>query len=58
MNKNLNLETHYENILASQNYMAKPNVAWAVDFTSFELIKGKKIYVFICMDVFTNKIKY
>lgn len=47
---------YYENVLANQNYIAKPNTAWAADFTSFELVKGKKIYVFICIDLFTNKI--
>ena len=33
---------YYENILAQQNYLAKPNLAWAADFTSFELSNGKK----------------
>lgn len=47
---------YYENILANQNYIAKPNIAWAADFTSFELVNGRKIYVFICIDVFSNKI--
>jgi len=47
---------YYENILAQQNYLAKPNVAWAADFTSFELSNGRKIYVFICIDIFTNKV--
>lgn len=30
---------YYENLLSNQNYIAKPNTAWAVDFTSFELVK-------------------
>ena len=47
---------YYENLLANQNYLARPNVAWAADMTSFELDQGKKIYVFFCIDVFTNKI--
>ena len=47
---------YYENILSNQNYIAKPNTAWSADFTSFELVKGRKIYVFICIDLFTNKI--
>ena len=47
---------YYENILAQQNYVVKLNVAWAADFTSFELSNGRKIYVFICIDIFTNKI--
>ena len=47
---------YYENLLANQNYLARPNVAWAADITSFELDQGKKVYVFFCIDVFTNKI--
>lgn len=47
---------YYENILANQNYVARPNVAWAADITSFELNQGKKVYVFFCVDVFSNKI--
>ena len=47
---------YYENILSNQNYIAKPNTVWSADFTSFELVKGRKIYVFICVDLFTNKI--
>ena len=47
---------YYENILAHQNYVAKPNTVWAADFTSFELVNGRKIYVFICIDIFSNKI--
>ena len=47
---------YYENILLNQNYIAKPNPAWSADFTSFELVKRRKIYVFICIDLFTNKI--
>lgn len=37
---------YYENVLANQNYVAKPNTAWAADFTSFELDENKKVPVF------------
>ena len=47
---------YYENLLAHQNYVAKPKTVWAADFTSFELDQGKKVYVFFCIDIFTNKI--
>ena len=47
---------YYENILAHQNYVAKPNKIWAADFTSFELVNRRKSYVFICIDIFSNKI--
>lgn len=42
--------------MANQNYIAKPNTAWAADFTSFELDKGKKVHVFFCIDIFTNRV--
>ena len=47
---------YYENILANQNYVTIPNVAWAADITSFELNQGKKVYVFFFVYVFSNKI--
>ena len=47
---------YYENLLSNQNYIAKPNVVWSADITSFELDQGKKIYVFFCIDIFTNRI--
>ena len=47
---------YYENILSSQNYTAKPNIAWSADMTSFDLDKGKKVHVFFCIDIFTNNI--
>jgi integrase len=46
---------YYENLLENHNYIAKPDVAWVADITSFELNKGKKIYVFFCIDIFTNR---
>lgn len=47
---------YYENILANQNYVAKPNSVWVVDITSFELDENKKVYAFLCIDIFSNKI--
>jgi hypothetical protein len=38
-----------ENVLANQNYVAKPNSVWVADITSFELDENKKVY-----DVFQN----
>ena len=37
---------YYENILANQNETAKNNVAWVADFTTLELFRDQKIYVF------------
>ena len=48
-------KNYYENLLSNQNYLARPNVAWAADITSFDLDQGKKVYVFFCIDIFTNK---
>ena len=47
---------YYENVLANQNYVAKPNSVWVADITSFELDENKKVYVFLCIDIFSNKI--
>ena len=50
------MKNYYENILINQNYVAKPNVAWVADITSFELNQGREVYVFFCLDSFTNRI--
>ena len=47
---------YYENVLANQNYVAKPNSVWVADITSFELDENKKVYAFFCIDIFSNKI--
>lgn len=47
---------YYENVLANQNYVAKPNSVWVADITSFELDENKKVYPFLCIDIFSNKI--
>ena len=31
-------------------------MAWVVDITGFELNKGRKVYVYFCIDIFTNRI--
>jgi transposase InsO family protein len=50
------MKIYYENILANHNYIAKPNIAWVADITEFDLDQGKRIYVFFCLDVFSNRI--
>ena len=47
---------YYENVLANQNYVAKPNSVWVTDITNFELDENKKVYMFFCIDIFSNKI--
>lgn len=48
------MQIYYENILANENYIAKPNVVWCADITNFELSKGKKIYAFFCRDKYNK----
>ena len=47
---------YYENILGNENKIAKPNVSWGADITKFKLDEGKIIYVFVCIDLFSNRI--
>ena len=47
---------YYENVLANENVTAKTNVAWVGDITEIELDQQKKLYVFLCVDVHSNKI--
>jgi putative transposase len=50
------MKFYYENVLANHNYIAKPNIVWVADITEFDLNEGKKVYVFLCLDVFSNRI--
>ena len=50
------LPYYYENILARENYVAKPNSVWVADFTEIEIEDNKKIYAFICVDIFANRV--
>lgn len=45
---------YYENLLANQNHVVRPNIVWAADITTFELNQGKNVYAFLCIDIFTN----
>ena len=47
---------YYENLLFNQNITAKPNIAWVCDITEVELDQNKKFYIFLCIDIHTNKI--
>lgn len=47
---------YYPNLLNNQNKVAKPNVVWVADITSFELAENKKVYVYFCIDIFNNRI--
>jgi transposase InsO family protein len=48
------MKFYYENSLASQNYTAKPNIAWCADITEVQLDENKKLFVFLCVDIHTN----
>lgn len=49
------MKFYYENILASQNITAKPNIAWVSDITTLDL-EFKKFFVYLCIDIHTNRI--
>ena len=48
------IQNYYLNKLANENYVARPDSVWVADITEFELKKGKKVYVFFCLDIFSN----
>jgi transposase InsO family protein len=48
------MKYYYENLLANQNVTAKTNIAWVADITTLKLIKDRKVYVFLCIDIHTN----
>lgn len=48
------MKYYQENLLANQNVTAKTNIAWVADITTLKLIKDRKVYVFLCIDIHTN----
>jgi transposase InsO family protein len=46
---------YYENILASQNIIAKPNIVWSADITTLRTL-DKSFHVFLCNDIYTNRV--
>jgi integrase/transposase InsO family protein len=50
------MKYYYSNLVANQNETAKANIVWAADITEIELNTNKKVYIFICLDIHTNKI--
>lgn len=42
---------YYENVLNNENFVAKPNLVWSADITSFDLSEGKKVYIYFCIDI-------
>lgn len=55
-NKKYMAHNYYPNKLLNENYVAKPNSVWLADITEFEFNEGKKVYVFFCLDIFSNVI--
>jgi len=49
------IKYYYENVLASQNITAKPNLVWVADITTLRVL-DKKFYTFLCTDVHTNSV--
>ena len=50
------MKYYYSNLLANQNKTAKADIAWLTDITEIELDQNKKLYIFLCIDIHTNKI--
>jgi hypothetical protein len=44
---------YYENVLASQDITAKPNLVWVADITTLRIL-DKSFYTFLCTDIHTN----
>lgn len=47
---------YYSNLLGNQNQTAKDNIVWVSDITEIELNENKKFYIYLCIDIHTNKI--
>lgn len=47
---------YYENLLQNQNHTARPNVAWVADITHLEIKERKEVFIFICIDIYSNQI--
>jgi len=46
---------YYENVLASQNITAKPNIVWVADITTLRT-SDKNFHAFLCTDIHTNRV--
>jgi hypothetical protein len=46
---------YYENVLASQNITAKPNLVWVADITTLRIL-DKSFYTFLCTDIHTSRV--
>jgi integrase len=47
---------YYSNKLLNQNLTSKPNVVWAADCTSLDCGIYPKINLFLCIDIYSNRI--
>jgi len=45
---------YFENKLANENFLAKPNLVWVADCTEINLGIFPNIYIFLCIDIYTN----
>ena len=50
------IKYYYENLLSNQNVTATTNITWAANITTLRLFRGKKAFVFLCIDIHTNYI--
>jgi hypothetical protein len=50
------MKFYYSNLVGNQNETAKSDIVWVADITKIELDKQKKIYLFLRIDMHTNRI--
>lgn len=50
------MKYYYSNLVANQNFTAKSNTVWVADITEIKLDKTKKFYVFLVIDIYSNKV--
>lgn len=46
----------YSNLLSSQNITSRTNIVWVADMTEIEIDQQKKFYIYLCIDIHSNKI--
>jgi transposase InsO family protein len=47
---------YYSNLLTNQNITSRTNIVWGADITEIEIDQKKKFYVYLCIDIHSNKI--
>lgn len=50
------MKYYYPNLLANQNITSTTNIVWVADITEIELNQQNKYYIYLCIDIHSNKI--